>query len=106
MKELGVKRIIYSVEDDIVKINLKDFRPTCFSLGRQFIQNGCHTIHRDRIGERQITYDNDTDSYITDNSSVSSDETIGEITPALRRIHINTKKRKHKKRKKNHKHKR
>ena len=73
MKELGVKRIIYSVTDGLVKINLKDYTPTCLSLGRQFIDNGYNTIFRDRKRERMITYNTDTDSYISDATSVGSD---------------------------------
>ena len=74
MKELGVKRIIYSVTDGLVKINLKDYTPTCMSLGRQFIENGYNTIFRDRKRERMITYNTDTDSYISDESSIKSDD--------------------------------
>ena len=74
MKEMGVKRIIYSVTDGLVKINLKDYTPTCMSLGRQFIENGYNTIFRDRKRERMITYNTDTDSYISDESSVKSDD--------------------------------
>jgi hypothetical protein len=74
MKEMGIKRIIYSIDDGLIKINLKDFTPTCLSLGRQFIENGYNTIFRDRRNERQILYNSDTDSYISDKSSVISDK--------------------------------
>ena len=74
MREMGVKRIIYSVTDGLMKVNLRDFSPTCMSLGRQFIENGYNTIFRDRKKERMITYNTDTDSYISDLSSVGSDD--------------------------------
>ena len=66
MKELGVKRIIYSVNDGIIKMNLRDYTPTAMSLGRQFIENGYNTIFRDRKAERQISYNSDNDSYVSD----------------------------------------
>lgn len=80
MKELGVKRIIYSVNDGLVKINLKDYTPTCLSLGRQFIENGYNTIFRDRKRERMITYNSDTDSYISDASSTKSEDSCSVIS--------------------------
>lgn len=80
MKELNVKRIIYSVNDGIVKTNLKDFAPTVMSLGRQFIDNGYNTIFRDRKAERQITYNSETDSFVSDTSSISSDSSHDTIS--------------------------
>ena len=67
MKELGVKRIIFSIDDGIVKMNMRDYTPTTMSLGRQFIENGFNAIFRDRRAERLISYNTDTDSYISDN---------------------------------------
>ena len=89
MKELGVKRIIYSVNDGIIKTNLRDFKPSVMSLGRQFIDNGYNTIFRDRKSERQITYDSETDSFVSDSSSIassSSDTTQPSIKHTLKRL--------------------
>ena len=72
MKEVGVKRIVYSVNDDLVKTKLKDYVPSCMSLGRQFIENGFNPIYRDRAPERQIVYDCDKDSYTSDTASDST----------------------------------
>ena len=99
MKEMGVKRIIYSVTDGLIKVNLKDFTPTCMSLGRQFIENGYNEIYRDRKGERQITYNTETDSYVSDMSSVSSDDssTVSSLySLSSRRAKSKKKKRFHK----------
>ena len=81
MKELGVKRIIYSVNDGVVKMNLKDFTPSVLTLGRQFIDNGYNTIFRDRRAERLINYNSETDSYLTsDVESVSGSSTDGSVS--------------------------
>ena len=73
MLEIGVKTIVFSVTDSIIKMRLSDYKPSRISLGRQFIQNGYVTIYRDCIEKRQIKYTSDSSS---DSSSVSSDTTI------------------------------
>ena len=75
MMEIGIKNIIYSAETDdgvtIIKQRLRDYKPKTISLGRQFINNGFATIHRDKAHLRVLNY-SDSDSETSDTSDTSS----------------------------------
>ena len=85
MMKLGVKTIVYSTNDSVVKMRLSDYTPDRISLGRQFIENDCVTVHRDRIEDRQVYFDDDKSEWLTvssassacsDSDSVCSDEIV------------------------------
>lgn len=85
MLALNVKTIVYSsVNGNIVKQRLVDYKPKVYSLGRHFINSGYETIYRDSAPQRVIQYDDDdnvttsetdreTDTD-TETSSIISDE--------------------------------
>ena len=60
MMEIGIKNIIYSADTEdgvtIIKQRLKNYRPKTISLGRQFINNGFETIHRNKAHLRILDY--------------------------------------------------
>jgi hypothetical protein len=72
MISLGIKNIVYSLNDDIIKTRLIHFKPQQYSLGRQYIMNGFKPIFRDKAEERQLYYDTDTSSVCSGSSSSSS----------------------------------
>ncbi len=60
MIALNVKTIVYSsVNGNIVKQRLVDYKPKVYSLGRHFINSGYETIYRDSAPQRVIQYDDD-----------------------------------------------
>lgn len=68
MRDANVKTIVYSsINGEVVKQRIRNYRPKVMSLGRQFIINGYTPIFRDRLDGRVIKYTND------ENTSVSSD---------------------------------
>jgi hypothetical protein len=75
MIEIGIKNIIYSADTDdgvtIIKQRLRDYKPKTISLGRQFINNGFETIHRNKAHLRILNY-SDSDSETSDTSDTSS----------------------------------
>jgi len=46
MKQLGIKRIVYSIEGSIISAKLKDIQPQKISLGRLFIDKGYKRVFR------------------------------------------------------------
>ena len=77
MMEIGIKNIIYSADTDdgvtIIKQRLRDYKPKTISLGRQFINNGFATIHRDKAHLRVLNYsDSDSESNKSSESDTSS----------------------------------
>lgn len=72
MCEVNVKTIVYSsVNGEILKQRLRNYKPKVISLGRQFINNGYNTIYRDNITDRVLNYNDETSSS-TDNDETSS----------------------------------
>lgn len=72
MCEVNVKTIVYSsVNGEILKQRLRNYKPKVISLGRQFINNGYNTIYRDNITDRVLNYNDETSS-TTDNDETSS----------------------------------
>lgn len=72
MCEVNVKTIVYSsVNGEILKQRLRNYKPKVISLGRQFINNGYNTIYRDNITDRILNYNDETSSS-TDNDETSS----------------------------------
>ena len=76
MMEIGIKNIIYSADTEdgvtIIKQRLKNYRPKTISLGRQFINNGFETIHRNKAHLRILDYsDSDNESNKTSDTDTS-----------------------------------
>lgn len=79
MRDANVKTIVYSsINGEVVKQRMRNYRPKVMSLGRQFIINGYAPIFRDRLDGRIIKYTDDKSTSVSsdsdDNLSVSSYE--------------------------------
>jgi hypothetical protein len=56
MKEIGVKKIIYSSGESgvMAKLRFKNYIPKTITLGRQYINGGFAPLYRDRAEERRL----------------------------------------------------
>jgi hypothetical protein len=46
MKKIGIKKIVYSIDGDIISAKLKNIQPQKISLGRLFIDKGYKRVFR------------------------------------------------------------